>query len=177
MPLKTKYFYEFGPYRLDPVQHLLTYGEEAVPLTPKIYETLLVLVESGGQIVTKGELMNRICPDSFVEEGNLTLNISLLRKALAKFPDCGPFIETVRKRGHRFLAGVKLLHDHTPDLMAEEHSRSRVVVQREYGDDSGQAEHHQEHRGTRNHCLGHGFVIHYGRPRVQVSSSNSRPIS
>ena len=75
-------FYDFGPFRLEPGQGVLLRDGKPVPLTPKAYETLLVLVESAGRVVTKEELMKRVWPDTFVEEGNLTHNVWTIRKAL-----------------------------------------------------------------------------------------------
>ena len=74
--------YEFGPFRLDPEQRLLFRDGRPVPLAPKVVETLLVLVESGGNLVTKDELMRRLWPNTFVEESNLTQNIFVPRRAL-----------------------------------------------------------------------------------------------
>ncbi|HJT65451.1 MAG TPA: tetratricopeptide repeat protein [Pyrinomonadaceae bacterium] len=77
---------------------------ELVPLTPKVFDILLVLVQSSGQVVAKDDLMKRVWPNTFVEEGNLTQNISLLRKALGETPGGAQFIETVPRRGYRFVA-------------------------------------------------------------------------
>ena len=104
--LKTADLYEFGPFRLDPVQGLLFRGEEIVSLTPKAVETLAVLVEHRGEVVTKDELLQRIWPDTFVEEGTVARNVSFLRKALGEPPGGGDYIETHAKRGYRFVAEV-----------------------------------------------------------------------
>jgi DNA-binding winged helix-turn-helix (wHTH) protein len=72
--------YAFGPFRVDPVERVLWQNDQAVPLAPKIFDTLLVLVENSGHIVEKERLMQKVWPDTFVEQGNLTLNISTLRK-------------------------------------------------------------------------------------------------
>jgi len=74
--------YEFGPFRLDPAKRVLLRDGEPVPLTPKAFETLLVLVQNNGQPISRDDLMQAVWPDSFVEEGNLTQNIFVLRKAL-----------------------------------------------------------------------------------------------
>src|SRR5712692_8709525 len=75
--------YEFGPFRLDPAEHLLLCEGKPVPLSAKVFETLLILVENSGRLVTKNELIEKLWPNAFVEEGNLTQNISILRKSLA----------------------------------------------------------------------------------------------
>ena len=77
-----KHFYEFGPYRLDIDRRLLFREDEPIALTPKALETLIVLVENAGLVIEKEELMKKVWPNSFVEEGNLTVNISMIRKCL-----------------------------------------------------------------------------------------------
>ncbi len=99
--------YEFGPFRLDPLERVLLRDGQPVPLTPKAFETLLVLVERSGHVVEKGDLMQRVWPDTFVEEGGLARNISVLRKALGEDPSRPQYIDTVPKRGYRFASGVR----------------------------------------------------------------------
>src|SRR6266550_3373476 len=99
-------FYEFGRFRLKPDERLLLRGEEFVPLTPKAFDILLTLLENDGRIVRKDDLMKKVWPDTFVEEGNLTQNVSLLRKALGESATGPQFIETVPRRGYRFVAPV-----------------------------------------------------------------------
>jgi len=84
MSRPAKHLYEFGAYQLDAHERVLWRAGQPVQLTPKVFDTLLVLVENSGHIVAKDELMQRLWPDSFVEEGNLAFNISILRKALAE---------------------------------------------------------------------------------------------
>ena len=88
--------YVFGPYVLDAGQLLLRKDEEVVQLPPKVLETLLALVESSGQVVTKQQLMESVWPDSFVEEGNLTQNIFLLRRVLGKTAEGEEYIRRFR---------------------------------------------------------------------------------
>ena len=99
--------YEFGPYRIDTGERLLHRDGELIPLPPKVLATLLVLVESAGRMVDKGDLMKAVWSDTFVEEGALTRNISLLRKALGDTGDVAAYIETIPKRGYRFVAPVR----------------------------------------------------------------------
>ncbi|MGE0133071.1 MAG: alpha/beta fold hydrolase [Blastocatellales bacterium] len=106
MSRQPRYLYEFGPFRLDPTERLLTRGGLALALTPKAFDTLLALVENSRHVVTKEELMNRVWPDIYVEETNLAQHISMLRKVLVERPDGGQYIETVPKRGYRFVAPV-----------------------------------------------------------------------
>jgi len=99
------YQYEFGPFRLDAAERLLSRDGEAVPLSPKAFDLLLTLVERHGRLLEKEELMKLVWPDTFVEEANLSYTISLIRKALSECP--GQFIETVPKHGYRFVAEVR----------------------------------------------------------------------
>src|SRR5262245_61090440 len=84
---KDNRYYAFGPFRIGSAERLLRRGGEVVPLPPKAVDTLLILAESGGRVVGKDELIQRIWPDTFVEEGGLARNISLLRKVLGEDPD------------------------------------------------------------------------------------------
>jgi DNA-binding winged helix-turn-helix (wHTH) protein len=94
-------FIEFDDFRVDVVKRRLARAGETVPLTTKVFDTLLVLVESGGEVVEKEDLMKRVWPDSFVEEGNLTQNVSVLRKALGERPGAHQYIPTVPRVGYR----------------------------------------------------------------------------
>jgi DNA-binding winged helix-turn-helix (wHTH) protein/TolB-like protein/Flp pilus assembly protein TadD len=100
-------FYEFGRFRLDARERVLLRDRDLVPLTPKVFEILLALVEQSGHVVEKDDLMKRVWPDTFVEEGNLTQNVSLLRKALGETSGGVQFIETISRRGYRFVATVR----------------------------------------------------------------------
>ena len=107
MPLSAIEAYEFGPYRIDTGERLLRRGEELIPLPPKVAGTLLVLVRNAGRMVDKADLMKAVWPDTFVEEGALTRNISLLRRTLGDMGDEAAYIETIPKRGYRFVAHVR----------------------------------------------------------------------
>ncbi|MGD9590456.1 MAG: winged helix-turn-helix domain-containing protein [Pyrinomonadaceae bacterium] len=107
MSLQTGHLFEFDEYRLDLGEKLLKQGEAVIPLTPKVFETLQVLVENAGRLVEKDQLMQEIWQDRFVEESNLTYNIKMLRKALGDSAAEPRFIETVPRRGYRFIAEVR----------------------------------------------------------------------
>jgi Tol biopolymer transport system component/DNA-binding winged helix-turn-helix (wHTH) protein len=113
MAVSADRIYEFGEWRLDPAEHLLSRNGSGVPLGPKVFDTLLVLVENAGRLVTKDEFMKRVWPDSFVEDLALTQNISQLRKVLGNSEE--PVIETVPKNGYRFLVPV-VLRERTQSL-------------------------------------------------------------
>jgi DNA-binding winged helix-turn-helix (wHTH) protein/Tol biopolymer transport system component len=101
--------YAFGPFRLDLEQRLLLRDDKPTPLAPKAILILCVLVENHGRLVERSELMQRVWPDAFVEEGNLTVNIFALRKVLAEGLGTAPAIETIPKRGYRFIPAVKII--------------------------------------------------------------------
>lgn len=98
--LKSKGFYDFAEFRLDLGERQLFRHGAPVALPPKVFETLLVLIENAGRIIEKEDLMARLWPDTFVEENNLNKNVSLLRKTLGE----GNYIETIPRRGYRFMA-------------------------------------------------------------------------
>lgn len=106
MSAETKVLYEFGKFRCDPQEHLLLCDGKPVSLSPKSFEILVALIRSKGRLVMKDELMQQVWPDSFVEEANLTVNVSAIRKALGETLGGQQFIETVPKRGYRFVAVV-----------------------------------------------------------------------
>ncbi|HJQ70137.1 MAG TPA: winged helix-turn-helix domain-containing protein [Blastocatellia bacterium] len=101
--------YEFGPYQLDTDRRVLLRGGEVVPLTPKTLDTLILLVEKSGRVIAKEELLEKVWPGVVVEEANLAVNISTIRKALGERPGGGQYIETVPRRGYRFIARVNQL--------------------------------------------------------------------
>ncbi len=99
--------YKFGPYLLDPVERVFLRDGEPVSLTPKCFDLLVILVENSGHLLGKEELIERLWPGQFVEESNLSFNISSLRKTLGEGQNGRRFIETVPKKGFRFVATVE----------------------------------------------------------------------
>jgi DNA-binding winged helix-turn-helix (wHTH) protein/TolB-like protein len=128
MPREIKRLYKFGEFELDPAQRLLLREGRIVQLTPKAVDLLLALVASGGRVVSKEDLLQRVWPDSFVEEANLSHNIYKLREALGDNADGEQYIETLPRRGYRFVTTVQEVGD-DGDVIIEEHSRSHIVVQ------------------------------------------------
>src|SRR5829696_5910666 len=125
--------YEFGRFRLD-AGHLMLYRDsEPVALAPKIVETLVALVERRGDVVSKQELMERLWPEAFVEESNLTQNIYLLRKVLAEGSGGRELIETFRRRGYRFNGDVSTSDGNSAGTLAsDENGASEVNGSRTY---------------------------------------------
>ena len=124
MSAETKALYEFGRFRCDPAEHLLFCEGKPISLAPKAFEILIILIKSNGRLLTKDELMQKVWPDTFVEDANLTINISALRKLLGDSTGGQQYIETVPKLGYRFLAPVTELHNgskgsepiHSPEI-------------------------------------------------------------
>jgi len=130
MTKENRHFYEFGPFRIDTRNRQLLRESELVPLKAKAVDTLLLLIESRGDVVEKDEMMGRLWPDSFVEEANLTQNIYTLRKALG-----GDYIQTVPRRGYRFVAEVKEADDTTDLIVIKERTRTSVSYEEEFDPD------------------------------------------
>ena len=129
--MRAKRLYEFGPFRLDAAERLLLRDGEVVPLTLKVFDTLVLLVENSGHLVEREELLRAVWTDSFVEEANLTVSVSSLRKALGEQADGRPYIETVPKRGYRFVADVSVVGDEGEDLILREQTRAQVIIEQE----------------------------------------------
>ncbi len=98
---------EFGPYRVDARRRLIFRGDELLEVPPKAAELLAVLAAEAGEVVPKEDLLRRVWPDTFVEEANLSVNVSILRRALGDQPDGRPWIQTVPRRGYRFLGAAR----------------------------------------------------------------------
>ncbi|HEY9403081.1 MAG TPA: transcriptional regulator, partial [Pyrinomonadaceae bacterium] len=105
MPLPR--FYEFAPFRVDTVERMLLRDGAAVPLTQKSFDVLLALIERSGRLVGKEELIRKVWPEQFVDEGNLTQHIYTLRRTLGGAVGGEQYIETVPRRGYRFLPRVE----------------------------------------------------------------------
>jgi eukaryotic-like serine/threonine-protein kinase len=120
--------YQFGPFRVDAARETLLRAGEPVPLTPKTFQILLVLVRHGKEIVTKDDLMKTVWPDTFVEEANLSRNIFMLRKALGETAHDRQYIVTVPGRGYRLTENVHLVPQQEFAIVAASHSKVQVHV-------------------------------------------------
>src|SRR5215510_11328775 len=127
MSYQPKPIYEFGPYRLDAAERLLSRDGEVVPLQPKAFDVLLALVERHGRLLEKDELMRAVWPDTVVEEVNLANNISILRKTLSENGE--RFIETAPKRGYRFVASVREIVEESVGLIREQQPESLKAIE------------------------------------------------
>jgi eukaryotic-like serine/threonine-protein kinase len=121
--------YEFGPFRLDAAQRLLLRDDCPIPLQPKAFDTLLVLVRNSEKLVLKDELLNAVWANTFVQEANLTQNIFVLRKALGDNDGGRRYIITVPGRGYRFVERVRIVPEAEPTTPAQEESHSPVMAE------------------------------------------------
>ena len=131
MHKQPKRLYECGPFLLDPENRILARDGEPIPLPPKAFETLLLLVEQRGALLEKERLLRTVWPDTFVEENNLTQYVSLLRKVLGDNAGQQQYIETVPKLGYRFVAPVREVIRDDGELVLTRHTRARIVVREE----------------------------------------------
>src|SRR5580700_1232715 len=125
---EAKELYEFGPFRVDAEKETLLRAGEPVPLTPKTFQILLVLVRRNKELVTKDELMKAVWPDTFVEEANLSRNIFMLRKVLGESPEDHRYVLTVPGRGYRFAEDVRLVPEAEVSIVAASHFKVQIQV-------------------------------------------------
>src|SRR5215471_8303104 len=124
--------YQFGPFSVDPEQRVVSREGTPLSVTPKVFDTLLFLVRNPERVLTKDELLKEVWPDTFVEEVNLAVNISTLRKALGENAQESRYIVTIPGRGYQFVAEVREIVDviekREGSVVVEGHSTpSRVV--------------------------------------------------
>src|SRR6185436_5682237 len=129
MSRRIRNIYEFGPFRLDSERLTLWRDGELVPLTPKVAETLLIMIQQNGKLVERKALMNAIWPDTFVEDGNLNFNVSMLRKALGTDESGQQYIQTVPRHGYRFSAEVREVAEDVPVLIVEKRITAHVMIE------------------------------------------------
>jgi Tol biopolymer transport system component/DNA-binding winged helix-turn-helix (wHTH) protein len=130
MSLETRHCYEFGPFTADPEVRTLMRNEQVVPLPPKAFDVLMAFLKSAGAPVSRDDLMKTIWGDVFVEEGNLTNAISVLRKALSGDGGASQYIVTIPRRGYRFAVPVR---EHRPlsgaEIEIEERRTDRLLIE------------------------------------------------
>ena len=125
---RAKELYEFGPFRVDPEKETLLREGELVPLTPKTFQILLVLIRHNEEVVAKDDLMKMVWPDTFVEEANLSRNIFMLRRALGETAQDHKYIVTVPGRGYRLAENVHLVPEQEVSIVAATHQKVQVEV-------------------------------------------------
>ena len=132
MPQRSRHFYEFGPFRLDAEKHRLLRDGEPVHLSPKSAEALVVMVQNAGKLLEREELMRAVWADTFVEDANLTVAISHLRRALGQKGETAEYIETIPRVGYRFVAEVCEVAEQPTPLIVEKRTLSQTVIEEEF---------------------------------------------
>lgn len=140
--------YEFEDFRLDAAHLMLYKSGQSVPLTPKVIETLVALVERRGEVVGKDELMNRLWAETAVEESNLSQNLYVLRKTLGKRSDGRPLIETFRRRGYRFNGEIK--SSTTTEFLLATHTKTQTIIE--------ETIEHKTHRAPKDWLIACGII-------------------
>jgi DNA-binding winged helix-turn-helix (wHTH) protein/TolB-like protein/Tfp pilus assembly protein PilF len=158
--------YEFGPFVLDTIQHALLKQGKPVDITPKTYDTLLVLVQNGGRMLSKEELMATLWPDSFVEESNLTQQVSMIRKALGESANDPRYIVTVPARGYRFNPEVQSCEE-----KGERTSPNSSPQLSAYAGDPGRNE---QLLAARRNAVGRETQEHIAAPYLSTQSTTKR---
>ena len=110
-------YYNFDSFRIDPIERVLLRDDKPVSLSPKVFDTLLALVQHSGHIVSKDELVEIVWPDTFVEENNLTQYVAAARRALGDNRQEQRYIETIPKRGYRFAPSVRLITEDSDSVL------------------------------------------------------------
>jgi pimeloyl-ACP methyl ester carboxylesterase/DNA-binding winged helix-turn-helix (wHTH) protein len=131
MRISSRKLYKFGRFSVDPDERLLFDGNDVISLTPKAFDTLLFLIQNVGHVLSKEEIMERVWPESFVEENNLAQNISILRRSLGERIEGAKFIETVPKRGYRFVAPVETASSLESDSVTVERIHATISYEEE----------------------------------------------
>ncbi len=140
MPSTMRHFYEFGPFRLDPQKHRLFKDGKPVHVSSKALETLSLFVQNPGKMLEREALMRAVWSDSFVEDANLTVAVSQLRKALGQDGDAAEYIETLPRVGYRFVADVREVREEPNRLLIEKRTLSQTVIEEELVNDGPDVE-------------------------------------
>jgi DNA-binding winged helix-turn-helix (wHTH) protein/TolB-like protein len=131
MPEQRRQIYGFDDFRLDVSDRQLLHAGGPVPLPAKAFDMLVVLIENGGRLVGKDELFSRVWPDQIVEESNLAVHVSAIRKALGEKKDNPRYLVTVPGHGYRFIGNLLSLDEEEEEVVIERHSISRLAVESE----------------------------------------------
>ncbi len=140
MSQQTQACYEFGAYRLEPSERLLLRSGQPIAIAPKAFETLLLLVQNSGHVLSKATLMKTLWPDSFVEENNLTQQISQLRRALGETANGDTYIQTVPRLGYRFAIPVRETGDGEGDIILQHRTRLQITLNEQHEEEIGPEE-------------------------------------
>jgi len=166
MSMQPRRLYECGPFVLDPLNRALLRTGEPLPLPPKAFDTLLVLVQHQGDLIEKEELLKKVWPDTFVEENNLTQYISLLRKVLGERPDHKQYIETVPKLGYRFVAPVREIE---PEESKSVLTRLQTQTGLQAEEKGSLAKAAKEEQGTPPFPLRQGLILKFAMAVIAIA--------
>lgn len=125
--------FSFAEFEVDAARRRLLKSGQAVALNSKAFDLLLTLIENRGEILSKNELLERVWANQFVEENNLTVHISALRKALGEKKNENRFLVTVPGKGYKFIGDVHIPNDEEKEVIIESHTISRIVIEEENG--------------------------------------------
>lgn len=139
MSNKTLPFFKFDDFCLDVDERCLTFQDKHVSLTPKAFQTLVVLLRNHGKVVEKEYFLNEVWADTFVEESTLAQNIKTLRKTLSRFKEDQEFIATVPRRGYQFVGDVQEIPDDEEIIVVEKHTRTHLIAEQREIHDSADA--------------------------------------
>ena len=129
MSNKTLTYFKFDDFYLDIDERCLTFQDQPVPLTPKAFQTLVLLLRNHGKVVEKEYFLNEVWADTFVEESTLSQNIMTLRKALSRFNKDKEFIVTVPRRGYQFVGDVQEILGDEEIIVVEKHMRTHLIAE------------------------------------------------
>ncbi|MCI0489682.1 MAG: tetratricopeptide repeat protein [Blastocatellia bacterium] len=168
---RNEVLYRFGPFCLDASKRLLLRDGEPLHLPAKTFDTLLALVENRGRVLDKDELIKRVWPDCFVEEINLTVNISALRKVLGETPNDHRYIVTVPRRGYCFVAGVSEINGHNASSTGEEFPETEACIDENHPESLSESRAEQTRRGNFTNVHAFEYILQqFSRSSILVAS-------
>jgi len=174
MSKQINHIYEFGEFRVESADRRLLRNGQPISLTPKVFETLLALVRSGGHVVEKDELMKLVWPDAFVEEANLARNVWALRKALDDDNGEHRYIETVSKRGYRFIAMVRESPSQSVDVVVQRRVRAHIAAIEEESSEPSAADTETTALTPTTKQLGQTSALIQARPVAKLRSHRGK---
>jgi Tol biopolymer transport system component/DNA-binding winged helix-turn-helix (wHTH) protein len=164
MSNKTFTFFKFDDFYLDIDERCLTFQDQPVSLTPKAFQTLVVLLRKHGKVVEKEDFLNEVWADTFVEESTLAQNIMTLRKTLSRFKQDKEFIVTVPRRGYQFVGDVQEILGDEEIIVVEKHTRTHLIAEQSEIHDSSNTNSEKVIVNSRRTLLKNGFSMRNAIP-------------
>src|SRR5687768_7449943 len=159
MSNKTLTFFKFDDFYLDIDERCLTFQNQSVSLTPKAFQTLVVLLRNHGKVVEKEYFLNEVWADTFVEESTLAQNIKTLRKTLSRFQKDKEFIVTAPRRGYQFVGDVQEVSGDEEIIVVEKHTRTHLIAKQSEIHDSLDTSSDKISVNSRQSLLKNGFSL------------------